>query len=184
MLYPFGIIVGCWLLAEVLYSWRLRDHQQKNTDQHSLLLLWCSVIIGVSFGVCIALWKGTAFQQALWIQSCALVIMIVGIIGRARVIAVLGEFFTVNVRIHQHHQLKTDGFFRRVRHPSYSFLLLTFLGFCIILNHWIAALAVMLPVLLAFHRRIVLEETVLLTHFGKDYKNYQYRTAKLIPWIW
>lgn len=183
MLYSFGTIVGCWLLAEVLYSWRLRDRQQKSTDQ-SLILLWGSVIVGVSAGAWIVLYLKTAFQQANWIQGLALTLMVVGVIGRARVISVLGDFFTVNVRIHQQHQLKTDGFFRHVRHPSYSFLLLTFVGFCIILNHWLAALAVMLPVILAFHRRIVLEETVLLTHFGKDYKNYQSRTTKLIPWIW
>ncbi|MFM7664158.1 MAG: hypothetical protein ACKO68_06490 [Bacteroidota bacterium] len=52
------------------------------------------------------------------------------------------------------------------------------------MNHWLAAMAVMIPVLWAFHRRIVVEETVLLAHFGLEYKNYQSQTTKLIPWIW
>ena len=184
MNYFFIGIVAFWLLSELYYSWNLRDSKQKSTDQNSLIFLWGSVIVGVSAGAWIALYHKTAFQQADWIQGLALVLMAVGVIGRAWVISTLGKFFTVNVRIHQQHELKTDGFYRRVRHPSYSFLLLTFVGFCIELNHWLAALAVMLPVILAFHRRIVLEETVLLTHFGKDYKNYQSRTTKLIPWIW
>ena len=184
MMYIFVVVVSSWLLTELWYAWRLRDPQPQKTDESSLLILWGCVILGVSAGAWIALYHKTAFQQADWIQGLALVLMAVGVIGRAWVISTLGKFFTVNVRIHQQHELKTDGFYRRVRHPSYSFLLLTFVGFCIILNHWLAALAVMLPVILAFHRRIVLEETVLLTHFGKDYKNYQSRTTKLIPWIW
>jgi protein-S-isoprenylcysteine O-methyltransferase Ste14 len=184
MIYCFMLIVACWLSAEIGYSWRLRDRQQKSTDQGSLILLWGSVILGVSTGVWIALSQRTAFQQAAWLQGLALVLIMVGVTGRAKVISVLGDFFTVNVRIHQKHQLKTDGFFRRVRHPSYSFLLLSFVGFCIILNHWLAALVVILPILLAFHRRIVLEETVLLAHFGMEYKDYQFKTTKLIPWVW
>ncbi len=184
MLYSFGTIVGCWLLAEVLYSWRLRDRQQKSTDQGSLILLWGSVIVGVSTGAWIALYLKTAFQQANWIQGLALVLMATGVICRAWVISTLGKFFTVNVRIHQQHELKTDGFYRHVRHPSYSFLLLTFVGFCIFLNHWLAALAAMLPVIFAFHRRIVLEENVLLTHFGKSYQEYKSKTKRLIPWLY
>ncbi len=184
MIYCFSFIVVCWLIAEIGYSWLLRDRQQKSSDKGSLILLWGSVILGVSAGAWVALYLNTAFQQADWIQGLALVLMAIGVIGRARVISALGKFFTVNVRIHQEHELKTDGFYRHVRHPSYSFLILTFVGFCIELNHWLAALAVMIPVLLAFQRRIVVEEKVLLAHFGMEYKNYQSRTTKLIPWIW
>ncbi|MEY4140796.1 MAG: hypothetical protein RL110_167 [Bacteroidota bacterium] len=183
MTYIFAIVVSSWLLAELLYAWRLRDPEPKKTDESSLLILWGSVILGVSAGAWIALYHKTAFQQADWIQGLALVLMAVGVIGRAWVISTLGKFFTVNVRIHQQHELKTDGFYRRVRHPSYSFLLLTFVGFCIQLNHWLAALAVMIPVLLAFQRRIVVEEKVLLTHFGNAYQEYMSKTKRLIPWI-
>ncbi|NBP30707.1 MAG: isoprenylcysteine carboxylmethyltransferase family protein [Flavobacteriia bacterium] len=183
MTYIFVIVVSSWLLTELWYAWRLRDPQPKKTDESSLLILLGCVILGVSAGAWIALYLNTAFQQSNWIQGLALVLMAVGVIGRAWVISTLGKFFTVNVRIHQEHELKTDGFYRRVRHPSYSFLLLTFVGFCIQLNHWLAALAVMIPVLLAFQRRIVVEEKVLLTHFGNAYQEYMSKTKRLIPWI-
>lgn len=182
--YIFIPVVSSWLLSELWYAWRLRDPEPKKTDESSLLILWGCVILGVSAGASISLYLNTAFQQADWIQVLALTFMVVGVIGRAKVISTLGKFFTVNVRIHQQHELKTDGFYRHVRHPSYSFLLLTFVGFCIELNHWLATLAVMLPVLLAFHRRIVLEEKVLLTHFGKTYQEYTSKTKQLIPWIY
>lgn len=40
-----------------------------------------------------------------------------------------GEFFTVQVAIKEDHQLKTDGYYTNVRHPSHTASLLSFIGF-------------------------------------------------------
>uniref|UniRef100_UPI0020C6F961 methyltransferase family protein n=1 Tax=Chitinophaga sp. GbtcB8 TaxID=2824753 RepID=UPI0020C6F961 len=54
----------------------------------------------------------------------------------------LGPFFSVNVAIREGHTVKRDGMFKYVRHPSYSASLLSFLGFGISMDNWVALLVV------------------------------------------
>lgn len=96
----------------------------------------------------------------------------------------LGKYFTVDVTIKKDHQLKTDGFYKYVRHPSYAFSLLTFLGLAIVLNNYISAVIVFVPVFLMFLYRIKIEEKVLTEQFGSDYSDYMKKTKRLIPFIY
>src|SRR3546814_1807757 len=73
-------------------------------------------------------------------------------------IRVLARHFTVDVTIHPDHALVRRGPYRLLRHPSYTGLLVTFLGFALCLGDWLS-LAAMLPVVLAFLWRIQVERS-------------------------
>ena len=96
----------------------------------------------------------------------------------------LKSYFTADVAIHHDQKLKTDGVFSKVRHPSYSGGLLTFLGLGLTLGNWISLLIVFLPVLGAFLYRINIEEKTLMDNFKEEYIDYQKKTKKLIPFIY
>ena len=96
----------------------------------------------------------------------------------------LGKYFTVDVTIRKDHQLKTDGFYSLVRHPSYAFSLLTFFGLAIVLNNYIATIVLLVPVVSMFIYRINIEEKALKDQFGKDYCDYMKKTKRLIPFIY
>ncbi|MFW2135057.1 isoprenylcysteine carboxylmethyltransferase family protein [Chryseobacterium sp. TY4] len=54
------------------------------------------------------------------------------------IIQKVGKFFTVDISIKNDHQLKTDGFYKLSRCPSYTFAILTFVGLGLTLNNWLS----------------------------------------------
>ena len=96
----------------------------------------------------------------------------------------LARQFTVDVSVRPDHELVRRGPYRLVRHPSYTGALLTFLGFALALGSWASLAAVMVPVVLAFLRRIRIEERVLAEAFPEAYPAYARTTWRLVPYVW
>ncbi|MFZ6744554.1 methyltransferase family protein [Undibacterium sp. JH2W] len=107
-----------------------------------------------------------------------------GISLRWLAIAYLGRFFTVEVAIESGHKIVDHGPYRYLRHPSYTGLLLMFLGMGICSANALSLLLVLLPVFLALRYRIRIEETVLQDAFGKTYADYAQKTWRMIPFIY
>ncbi len=76
------------------------------------------------------------------------------------------------------------GPFRVVRHPSYTGVLLAFVGFALSLANWASLLVILLPISAAFVRRINVEEQALSSALGERYLSYMRRTKRLIPGIY
>lgn len=107
-----------------------------------------------------------------------------GLLLRWAAIYTLGPHFTVKVSLLEKHRLKTDGLYKYIRHPSYTGLLLYYLGLGILMHHWIAlALLVCFP-LLSVLNRIGVEEKVLREHFPKDYAAYVEKSWRLLPFLY
>jgi protein-S-isoprenylcysteine O-methyltransferase Ste14 len=147
-------------------------------DRGSLIFLWAMITIGFTAGFYLSkpvnqFWAGLGYP-----------LMIGGIIIRWVAIFQLGNSFTVDVAINNKASLKTDGIYERVRHPSYSGLLLVITGFSATMNSIYSFLALVLPVLIAVIYRVSVEEKVLISEFGVAYSEYKSRTKKLIPGIY
>jgi protein-S-isoprenylcysteine O-methyltransferase Ste14 len=84
-------------------------------------------------------------------------------------IITLGRFFTVDVTIEKDHELVESGPFRMVRHPSYTRVLLAFVGFALSLGDWGALLVILLPIGVAFIHRMNVEENALSGALGPQY---------------
>jgi protein-S-isoprenylcysteine O-methyltransferase len=107
-----------------------------------------------------------------------------GIALRWWAIVTLGRFFTVDVQIASDHELVDRGPFRLVRHPSYTGVLLAFLGFVLTVGNWAAGLIIMLPIFFAFVRRMNVEEHALTESLGDQYVSYMERTKRLVPFVY
>jgi protein-S-isoprenylcysteine O-methyltransferase len=99
-------------------------------------------------------------------------------------IVTLGRFFTVDVTIEKDHELVKRGPFKYVRHPSYTGVLLAFVGWALTLRNWAAILVVLVPIFIAFVRRMSVEEEALRGALGENYAAYMRRTKRLIPGVY
>lgn len=78
--------------------------------------------------------------------------------------------------------LVTSGPYSLIRHPTYTFYLLMFVGLPLFTGIWPLYLLV-----LGFYgyvKTVESEEDLLIAHFGKEYMNYQKLSKKFIPFIW
>ncbi len=177
-----------YFVSEVLLSLTRRAPKSANVreaDHSSLGFLW--TVIGLS--IWLALWLTSHFRAAFlphakFFVALGVVLFVLGLVLRWWSIIQLGRFFTVNVAIARDHELIEAGPYRYVRHPSYTGVLLAFLGFGLSLGNWASLLALLVPIFLAFLYRMNVEERTLIEALGGHYVAYCARTKRLVPFIY
>ena len=107
-----------------------------------------------------------------------------GIAIRQWAIALLGQFFTVDVRVHPDQVVVERGPYRWVRHPSYTGLILTFVGTGLALGNWAALGMLILVPTAGLIVRIRSEERALLEGLGEPYRRFAASRARLFPGLW
>lgn len=95
----------------------------------------------------------------------------------------LGDRFSGLVAIQPHHELVTNGLYRRIRNPSYLGLLISTLGWALAFRSIIGVLLTALLVV-PLVARMHAEEELLGERFGQAYAAYRARTWRLIPWVY
>jgi protein-S-isoprenylcysteine O-methyltransferase Ste14 len=110
-------------------------------------------------------------------------LIITGLIVRWIAVLSLGKAFTVKVSILKDQSLKTDGIYKKIRHPSYTGFLMYYLGLGLIMQNWICLSILTIAPLVVVLLRIKQEELVLSGHFGDQYKAYTQKTWKLFPYL-
>lgn len=183
----FYLLMGFWFASEIYFAIALKSkkNEEKKSDKSTLSILWIVISLSIFISIFFS-FSTTKFRIANseWIQYLGLFLICTGILFRFVIVKSLGKFFTVDVTIRAEHQLKKDGFYAIIRHPSYFLSLITFLGLGIFLNNWVGLAIAFIPTLIAFIYRIKIEEDALINHFGKEYLNYKKNTKKIIPYIY
>lgn len=151
-------------------------------DRSTLGVLWLVILVSVAAAIyCAISWRWAALPASpLWRLS-AWILFALGLALRWWAIVTLGRFFTVDVQIEPDHELVERGPFRVLRHPSYTGLLLAFVGFALSLANWISILVLLVPIAMALLRRIKVEEDALAGALGERYLSYMRRTKRLVP---
>jgi protein-S-isoprenylcysteine O-methyltransferase len=175
-----------YLISEVLLTITRRSRGTgMRQDRSTLRVLWVVILVSVAAGVYVGYHARAAAlpHPQLW-RLIALVLFAIGIALRWWAIVTLGRFFTIDVQIARDHELVERGPFRVVRHPSYTGVLLAFVGFAFSLANWAAMLVILLPITAAFVRRMNVEEQALTNALGERYRSYMRRTKRLVPGIY
>jgi len=175
-----------WILSEVILNRLTRSGKsdKQGADKNTELYLWLSIIISITIGVFISRMFALPIFLNERLKLIGITVIIIGILIRLIAIKQLGKFFTVDVTIRNDHQLMQSGFYKYVRHPSYTGALLSFLGFGLSLNNWLSLAIVFLPTLFAFIHRMNIEEKVLTEQFGKQYQDYVSKTKRILPFVY
>ena len=151
-------------------------------DRHSITFLWITIPSGITSGFILA--KYSPWLDFNYMIAAAGIIMFIsGGIVRWPAILQLKHSFTVDVAIDQEHKLTTTGIYSRIRHPSYLGILLIMGGLSMAMNSWLSFVVVTLPVFLTLRYRIFVEEQILETEFGEEWRFYKARTKMLVPFI-
>jgi protein-S-isoprenylcysteine O-methyltransferase Ste14 len=117
------------------------------------------------------------------VRYCGLALLVLGVVLRVGPMFVLGRRFTWPLASQEEHRLVTTGFYRYVRHPSYLGALLGSVGWVLVFRSGFGLLLVALVVPL-FFVIIPREEALLASEFGGDYRAYQRRTWRLVPFLY
>jgi protein-S-isoprenylcysteine O-methyltransferase len=181
------VVVGLFPVSEIALTIFKRSDaaSAQAEDRGSLRLLWLMIGLGVSLAVA-SMWvpaAGLRFQGA-WSSLVALTLLLLGLAIRWSAIVTLGRHFTVDVAIHRDHQLVERGLYRFVRHPSYSGLLLAFLGLGVAYANWLSLAVLMVPITAAVIHRIAQEEQTLHAALGPAYAAYCARVKRLVPGLY
>jgi len=178
-----NIVCAIWgcseLVVMVLKHARSSDSRR---DRGSIAVLWVTITIASIAGSMVRRYLRTPIGEgSLWI---GLALVVIGFIVRAIAIATLWRYFTYAVSIREEHELVDRGLYRFIRHPSYTGILLAFIGLGFVRGNWLSMLIIAAGAFAGFSYRIAVEESALTEHFGDRYRDYMRRTKRLIPGIY
>jgi protein-S-isoprenylcysteine O-methyltransferase len=154
-------------------------------DRSTLRVIWVVILASIAAGIYVAIhWRAAALPYRDFFIFIGLVLFVMGLVVRWWAIIVLGRFFTVDVTIAKDHQLVESGPYRLVRHPSYTGVLLAFLGLGLSFANWATFLVLVIPIFAAFLYRMNVEEQALSAALGEPYAAYMRRTKRLVPGVY
>ncbi len=183
----FDLAIFVWVASELFGAIlipRLRGSERSTRvrrDRGSKILIlftvWVSTTVALAFG-----YAGIGALPD-WVFYPGIVLMLLGVLVRQWAIAVLGRFFSTSVRIVEDHRVVEKGPYRLVRHPSYTGLLILFVGLALAVQSAGALLVLLGFFTVSFGYRIRVEEKALLSELGDSYASYMKRTKRLIPYL-
>jgi protein-S-isoprenylcysteine O-methyltransferase Ste14 len=183
----FDALLALWVLLELRVRVRSRlNRQGSRVDRGSLLVVVAFLYTGFAAGFALAARvHAAAIADGRWILFAAgLVLVCVGIGLRQWAVALLGRFFTIDVRVHSRQTVVDRGPYRWVRHPAYTGLVLTFVGIGLALGNWAALVVLAVVPTIGLVLRIRVEERALLAGLGEPYRRFAAGRARLIPGVW
>lgn len=180
------LVIGSFLL--LIAAWFSGSSGISGGEKHSS----ASKTILYAFGVVLVLLTLVppyCDRRDIWVidgdaaRYFGLFLFFAGSILRLAAVFVLGRRFSGLVAIQPGHQLKTDGLYRYIRHPSYTGLIASMIGYVLIFRSMIGLLLNIL-LFLFLVSRMNDEESFLEAHFGDEYRNYRLRTRRLVPFVY
>jgi len=88
----------------------------------------------------------------------------------------MGSEWRGTPEVRENHKLITYGPFKYTRHPIYTGIILMAVGNALYGGHWFAMLCA--AVVIGMHKyKLMVEEDMLLKHFGPVYKNFQLKST-------
>ncbi|HEX8353312.1 MAG TPA: isoprenylcysteine carboxylmethyltransferase family protein [Pyrinomonadaceae bacterium] len=154
-------------------------------DRGSLAAYNVTGVLSVPAGIVLGFTDyGRVRAGGAYLAAAGVALLVAGTALRWAAIRALWDYFTVNVSILEGQRVVRRGPYRVVRHPSYTGLLLRYLGFGLAFANWLSAALIFLPMLAATLYRIRVEEAALGEHFGEEYLAYARDTRRLVPGLY
>ncbi|MHA2251246.1 MAG: methyltransferase family protein [Candidatus Kariarchaeaceae archaeon] len=149
-----------------------------------IMLLWGTIAlfrwntINNEINKCIIIDEDSLIIQLL--QYLGLILLIIGIIIASWARNTRG-IFAPSWGLNETIPLFRTGPYKYIRHPTYTFQFLVFLGFPIFTLIWPSILSTI--GIYGYLKAVIVEEELLKRHFGDEYIDYQKSTSKFFPKI-
>ncbi len=179
----WGLFFAYWLLS----SFHNKSKTNRRESLSSRLLYLTLIGLAVSLIVFDPLIYGPLlwriFPEGMVVDSIGLATLILGLGFAVWARRHLGRYWSARIALAENHQLIQTGPYHLVRNPIYFGGLVAVFGTAIVIGEIRGVLALVL-VLIAFLRKIRLEERWLLERFGPSYVEYQKKVKALIPFVY
>jgi protein-S-isoprenylcysteine O-methyltransferase Ste14 len=177
----FFVSLGAWLVGELA----LQAARQGERGDPSYLGMVAGSIGGTALAFVLGTNDSNRFPGPPELAvAVGVALMWAGMAFRYWSVRVLGRAFKVTVTVDEDQPLVERGPYSAIRHPSYTGMVVVYLGIGIALDSWLGALAALLLPTIAVVRRVGHEERVLREAFGDRYAAYSERTHRLLPGVW
>jgi protein-S-isoprenylcysteine O-methyltransferase Ste14 len=182
----FDVVVLAWVALELRARVGSRRNPAPRVERGSLVVVLASLYAGVFCGFFLpGHLRFAAIAEGRWALFVAgMVVACLGIALRQWAVALLGESFTVDVRVRPGQAVVERGPYRWVRHPAYTGLIMTFVGFGLALGNSASLLALAALPTVGLVVRIRVEERALLDGLGEPYRRFAATRKRLLPGVW
>ncbi len=92
----------------------------------------------------------------------------------------LGKYFSPDLQIIENHKLVTNGPYHWIRHPMYTGETIFMIASALESANWLVALPMMLNIAFLYIR-VGREESMMIEHFGNEYRSYMEHTGRFFP---
>ncbi len=167
-----------WLVLESKVATKEIGQSETRIDHYSLEIYAASRAVVVLTGLTIPSRMGEFGS----LHAAGLLLFIAALAFRLTAIRKLGQFYSHRVRVQEGHQVISEGPYSAIRHPAYTGMILSHLGFALFfLNPWTLGLWAVFHVPAVVYR-ILVEEVALFKIPG--YSEYARTRKRLIPLLW
>lgn len=180
----FWVMYVSWAWSELVLNTKRRSASPKGRDRGSFLVAVLGFSLAIFLAFASALFLPTLvihWSRAVFVAGVCCVLA--GTALRRYAVATLGRYFTVDVATEASQPVIDTGPYRFVRHPAYSGVLLSLIGFAFALGNWASLAAMLVLPGAALTYRIAVEEAALLSTLGDPYARYMQHTWRLIPFV-
>lgn len=190
ILQPWNIVFLIGFLIYVftrgMFAPLVKDKQsvERRVDLQEKILLPAMLITGLLFPVIYLfspLFSFANYDLPHWVHGLGTATMALGLWLFWRSHADLGDNWSATLEMREEHRIIKHGVYRRIRHPMYAAIWLFSLGQALLLDNWLAGWSVVVAFTLMYFLRTPREESMMIDHFGDDYRDYMQETGRLFP---
>lgn len=181
----FYIFTALWLVFEIylhlFFNRKVTASNREKTTKYIMLLLFIAGTLGGRYAS--PGFRENFLQPFTILRYVSVLLLIAAFLLRLATVIQLGKSFSVNLGVQSNQQLKTDSFYRYIRHPGYLSLFLGFCGVGLAFYHPVGTSICIVFSFCGIFIRIKEEEKILLQYYGESYRSYMKSTKMMIPFV-
>jgi protein-S-isoprenylcysteine O-methyltransferase Ste14 len=186
--WPADIIPTCWILFSVIWLLSAASTKRSIYRESGARRLRYWILLVLAFLLLTKRYRlpypfnVRIFSATEAVEWMAGILCIAGLAFCVWARATLGRNWSGTITLKEGHELIERGPYRLVRHPIYTGLLAMFLATAIVFGHLGGFVAVMLA-FASFWIKLSEEEKLMLQQFPDQYRSYQQRVKRIIPFV-
>jgi protein-S-isoprenylcysteine O-methyltransferase Ste14 len=141
------------------------------------LILWLSPFVYLINPAWMA-WSKIGLPE--WVRWLGVALGVIGVFGIYWLFSSIGSGISPTSGTRKEHKLVTNGIYKYIRHPLYTFGSSLFISFGMMSDNWFIALLGILA-FIGMAIRTPKEEANLIEKFGDEYREYMKHTGRFLP---
>jgi protein-S-isoprenylcysteine O-methyltransferase Ste14 len=176
-----GLALYALMIAIEALSPRPLRAEGQSRDRGTLAMFGLAIHGGVFAGIALGATRGPWLGG--WAIPAGAMITAAGGVLRVWSIATLGRFFTREVQVSGDQPVIESGPYARIRHPSYTALIVELCGIALAVANPLAAVLCVVPTAIVVGWRVRIEEAALRETLGARWETYAVRTTRFVSGV-